>query len=126
ELYETFGLQESPANPMTLMVSLTGALAALRGGKVIVESVGTSSRRRFASPATPRSRPAGRATPRRGRSGLPKRRTRHIGGRIRCRYKCRRPPPRKKGRKKRHPTFSLLSSEETTSRAAPPRPAGAL
>jgi hypothetical protein len=33
---------------MTLIVSLTGAFATLRGGKVIVESVGASSRRRFA------------------------------------------------------------------------------
>jgi hypothetical protein len=30
--YETFGLQESPANPMTLMLSLNDALATLRGG----------------------------------------------------------------------------------------------
>src|SRR6516225_6455287 len=72
---------------MTLVVLLTRAGATLRGGKVFVESVGASSRRRFAPPATPRSWPAEPATPRRGRerSGLPKRRTRHIGGRIRCR-----------------------------------------
>jgi len=61
---------------------LTRAGATLRGGKVFVESVGASSRRRFASPATPRSWPAERATPRRGRerSGLPKCGTQHIGG----------------------------------------------
>jgi GNAT superfamily N-acetyltransferase len=30
QFYETFGFRESPANPMTLMVSLNDALAALR------------------------------------------------------------------------------------------------
>ena len=30
--YETFGFRESPANPMTLMLSLNDALATLRGG----------------------------------------------------------------------------------------------
>lgn len=30
--YETFGFRESPANPMTLMVSINDALATLRGG----------------------------------------------------------------------------------------------